>query len=337
MRLASRSSLLLFSILLVCASGIWIYIRYSRDLQAANGRLEGTSKVIETASGPIEYAVVGEGKPLLMVHGSGGGFDQGLDFALTFAGKGYQVIAVSRFGYLGTPYPKDASPEAQADAHANLLTALGIERAAILGASAGGPSTMQFAIRHPDKCAAMILLVPLAWKPETVSSSAPKISPWQEKIITTLVGSDFVFWAATKLAPDLLMRKVLATPNEDFDAAPEAEKARINTMMNHILPISRRIKGLMNDSVMGASLQRYDLEKITAPVLSMSVKDDLYGTYATAQYTASQIPGARFVGFDKGGHVWAGHGEEAYEIIRKFLDGVDLRGSENARKGPSGR
>ena len=324
MKLISRPALFWILLFALCAAGVWIYFAFSRDLEAANDRLEGTSKNAVTASGPVEYAVMGEGRPLLMVHGSGGGWDQGLDFAQVFVGKGYKVIAVSRFGYLGTPFPQDASPEAQADAHANLLTALGIEKAAILGASAGGPSTMQFAIRHPDKCAAMILLVPLAWKPETAAPSAPKISPWQQKILTSLVGSDFVFWAAIKLAPDAIMSKVLATPIEDFAAASESEKARIITMRDHILPVSRRIKGLMNDSVMGPSLRRYELERITAPALVMSVKNDLYGTYASARYTASQIPGAKFVGFDTGGHVWAGHGEEANEIIRAFLEKVDF-------------
>ena len=325
MRLISRPALFGMLLFALCAAGVWIYFAFSRDLEAANDRLEGTGKIVMTPSGQVEYAVMGEGKPLLMVHGSGGGWDQGLDFAQTFVGKGYKVIAVSRFGYLGTPYPQDASPEAQADAHANLLTALGIEKAAILGASAGGPSTMQFAIRHPDKCAAMILLVPLAWKPEDVTSSAPKISPWQQKILTSLVGSDFVFWAAIKLAPDAIMSKVLATPIEDFAAASESEKARIITMRDHILPVSRRIKGLMSDSVLGASLQRYDLEKITAPALVMSVKNDLYGTYASAKYTASQIAGAKFVGFEKGGHVWAGHGGEAAAVIQQFLDKVDFQ------------
>jgi pimeloyl-ACP methyl ester carboxylesterase len=52
---------------------------------------------------------------------------------------------MSRFGYLRTPLPADASAAAQADAHACLLDALGIRRAAIVGASAGAPSAMQFA------------------------------------------------------------------------------------------------------------------------------------------------------------------------------------------------
>jgi len=50
-----------------------------------------------------------------------------------------RVIAMSRFGYLRTPRPADASPEAQADAHICLLDALGITKAVVMGVSAGGP------------------------------------------------------------------------------------------------------------------------------------------------------------------------------------------------------
>ena len=99
------------------------------------------------------------GAPLLVVHGAGGGFDQGLEFAGSLPRRGFRVIAMSRFGYLRTPLPDDASPIAQADAHACLLDALGIERTAIMGGSAGAPSAMQFAIRHPDRCNALVLLV----------------------------------------------------------------------------------------------------------------------------------------------------------------------------------
>ena len=48
------------------------------------------------------------------------------------------MIAMSRFGYLRTPMPADASPEAQADAHVCLLDALGIGKTAAMGGSAGG-------------------------------------------------------------------------------------------------------------------------------------------------------------------------------------------------------
>jgi pimeloyl-ACP methyl ester carboxylesterase len=59
------------------------------------------------------------------------------------------VIAMSRFGHLRTPMPADASALAQAEAHVCLLDALGIPRAAVMGGSAGAPSALQMAIRHP--------------------------------------------------------------------------------------------------------------------------------------------------------------------------------------------
>lgn len=90
---------------------------------------------------------------------------QGLEIAEPLARAGLRVIAVSRFGYLRTPLPADASAAAQADAHACVLDALGIRRAAVLGVSAGGPSALQFALRHPERTAALVLLVPAVYAP----------------------------------------------------------------------------------------------------------------------------------------------------------------------------
>jgi len=122
---------------------------------------------------PIEYQEAGVGVPLLAVHGSGGGHDQGMAFAGALAQQGIRVIAMSRFGYLRTPMPDDASAPAQADAHVCLLDALGIRQTAIIGGSAGAPSALQMAIRHPDRTSALVLLVPLTYKPPTQADSAP--------------------------------------------------------------------------------------------------------------------------------------------------------------------
>ncbi|HEY3645425.1 MAG TPA: alpha/beta hydrolase, partial [Gammaproteobacteria bacterium] len=78
----------------------WLVPPYRHDLAAARERIGSGSQVVETRCGPIEYAVRGEGPPLLVVHGAGGGFDQGLMIAAPLSG--YRVIAVSRFGYLRT-------------------------------------------------------------------------------------------------------------------------------------------------------------------------------------------------------------------------------------------
>ena len=141
------------------------YTRYRHDIDPAYARIARGSQIAPTPCGPIEYAVRGEGPPVLVVHGAGGGFDQGLELADSIARAGFRVIAVSRFGYLRTPLPANASAPAQADAHACLLDSLDLRQAAIVGVSAGGPSALQFALRFPDRTTALVLLVPATYAP----------------------------------------------------------------------------------------------------------------------------------------------------------------------------
>ena len=51
----------------------------------------------------------------------------------------------------------------------------------------------------------------------------------------------------------------------------------------------------------------------------MSVEDDLFGTYDGARYSADHIPGARFIGYPSGGHLWVGHHGEIMAEIASFL------------------
>ncbi len=98
-----------------------------------DGRLFGQSTLIDARTGALEYAVAGDGPPLMMIHGTGGGFDQGLLFAAGLRQRGFQIIAPSRFGYLGSAFPDDASPVHQADTLVELLDHLGIDRLPVVG------------------------------------------------------------------------------------------------------------------------------------------------------------------------------------------------------------
>lgn len=296
------------------------YDRYRQDIDAARIRVSSGSQVVNTACGPIEYIIVGEGPPVLIVHGAGGGFDQGLEFGRSLSDQGFRVVTVSRFGYLRTPLPADASPMAQADAHACLLDALNLRRVAVLGASAGAPSTMQLCLRHPERCKAMVLLVPLAFTPQSAGESPVQPSMITRFIIHTTLRSDFVFWAATKLARGTMVKSILATPLTDFENANPEEQARVLQVLRNIQPISQREKGLGNDSAIAASLPRYELERMTVPTLVISAENDLFGTFMSARYTAEHIPGARFIGYPTGGHLGVGHQKEMWSEVIEFLN-----------------
>ena len=62
-------------------SGGLVYRQYRHDMSLAYQRISSVGKTIETACRPIQYTEFGEGAPMLMVHGAGGGYDQGEYFA----------------------------------------------------------------------------------------------------------------------------------------------------------------------------------------------------------------------------------------------------------------
>jgi pimeloyl-ACP methyl ester carboxylesterase len=292
---------------------------YRRDVARAYNRVSTGSRLAQTGCGPIEYAVAGKGPPVLVVHGAGGGFDQGLDLSGGLVRDGFRVIAVSRFGYLRTPLPADASAAAQADAHACLLDALNIRRAAVLGISAGGPSALEFALRHPDRTAALVLLVPAVYAPHPDQVMPSRMSTGTVFLFDTALRSDFLFWAGSKLAHKTFIRSILGTPPELEASAPVDEQARLQLVVEHILPVRPRRLGLLNDAAVVSSIPRYPLERITAPTLAISTADDLYGTFEPARFTADHVPHARFIGYPTGGHMLVGHDEETSAAILAFL------------------
>jgi 2-hydroxy-6-oxonona-2,4-dienedioate hydrolase len=313
---------LIFTALLLGGLAVSLAARYQGDIRKARERVRVGSQVIQTPCGEIEYAESGEGQPVLVVHGAGGGFDQGLDIAAPLMGQGFRLIAVSRFGYLRSPLPDDASAEAQADAYACLLDALKVERAVVVGASAGGPSAMQFALRHPGRTQALVLLVPAAYAPEHGRGPALRLSPGRRRLLERAMGSGLLFWLLVRHAPRFSMRTILATPPECVRRAESEERAAIYAMLNHILPVSARRAGLLNDAAVVFSLPRYELERIAVPALITGVEDDLYGIHAGARYSAEHMPNARFVSYATGGHLAAGHRREMAAEIKAFLAGL---------------
>jgi pimeloyl-ACP methyl ester carboxylesterase len=140
-----------------------------------------------------------------------------------------------------------------------------------------------------------------------------------ENMMMGLIGSDFLFWSALHVARDQLIEVVLATPPELLATASAAERARVSAMLDHILPVSARAEGSRSDTAAGKHLAPALLESIRVPTLIISARDDRYGTYASAQYTAGRIAGAKFVGFVNGGHTWVGHEDEVMSEILRLL------------------
>lgn len=296
------------------AAGATAYLRYRREIAELRDQLEAGSEIAETSAGPIEFAEKGEGQPLLLIHGAGGGYDQGLMIGRDFA-EGFRVIAPSRFGYLRTPVPDDTSPAAQADAHAALLDKLGVKKCVVAGVSAGGPSAIEFALRCPDRTQALLLIVPRTYDP-TQTIGADK--GFDSQMILRLVeaSADFLFWVGMKFARPAVVR-FLGVPPELEAKAPKEERDRTTEIMRNILPLSDRVAGIAVDS--STEIAPWPLDRIAAPTLVISAKDDLFGTLPGARFTAAHIPGAELEVLESGGHLMLGQRDRVNAIIGSFL------------------
>jgi len=302
--------------------GAVVWSEFADALSTHRARIYRGSQVVSSRFGQIEFATVGHGSPLLIVHGAGGGFDQAISAASRLIAAGYQVIAPSRFGYLRSSSPSDPSPENQADTFAVLLDELQIQSVPVVGISAGALSTLQFAIRHPDRCRSLTVIVPAASAAGNVPAAQgalPDQGPISKAIIEYTFRSDFLFWLGIAVARDQMIRSVLATDPALVAAASPEERQRIHDILWNILPISERSQGLLNDTRFVSTPQSIAVDKIKAPTLVISVEDDFYRTIAPARFIAAKIPGARLLAYASGGHIFVGHDAELFAEVDAFL------------------
>jgi pimeloyl-ACP methyl ester carboxylesterase len=290
---------------------------FQRDQRAQLQRVQSGSRLLSTACGDIEVADSGpaDAPALLLLHGSGGGFDQALMLGHSLAPPGVRLIAPARFGYLRSTFPVDPSGERQADHLACPLEARGVAEAAVMGVSAGAVSALHFALRHPQRTRALVLVVPAVYRPDP----AVPLPAWALRVLDAATSADLPLWLLARLAPQTARQLVLATPAEAYERADAAQKLRADTMLAQIQPVSLRRQGLLNDSRLTTGAARVALETIRAPTLCISARDDGFGTYESAHYSCRYIARGRFVGFDAGGHLLLDHSAAVRAEVEALL------------------
>lgn len=127
-----------------------------QDLADPDGRfvdIDGTS-IYYREAGPVD------GLPVLLLHGFLGSTVNWDDTIPVLADAGYHVVAFDRppFGLSDKRPELDYSLEAQAALTAALMDTLGIDRAALVGHSAGGAVAAQFALAYPERVSKLALV-----------------------------------------------------------------------------------------------------------------------------------------------------------------------------------
>lgn len=283
-----------------------VHLTYSRDRRETRNRLIAGSQVIQTRHGPLEYTALGDGPPVLVVHGAGGGYDQGVLLARAFSGEGFRWIIPSRFGYLRTSKPADASPAAQADAFVDLLDSLGIGRTGLLAMSGGVPPSLQLAALHPERTSALVLLSSAPYTPLTGANQKLPVPIW---VYHALFSSDFPYWVLQRVARAPLERMFDVSPALRAGLTRE-ERVMVAEMVDSFQPVTWRIDGIRNEVAAIYPRASYHLKAINSPTLVVHAADDHISPFSVAEYTARQIRGAQFLPLATGGHLLLGHHAE---------------------------
>jgi pimeloyl-ACP methyl ester carboxylesterase len=302
---------------------------------AVLGWLQRRSSVVETRRGPIECAVVGSGPPVMILHGGMGGWDQAIWIGATLLGpeptleyraaiargddlmKGRcALICPTRVGYLRTPLSAGRTPGECADALASLLDALDVERAVVMGISGGGPTALQFAIRHPGRTAALVMVAAIARRhvqpTRTTESFAGRIVfargfGW---FLDLLYGAGLTY---ARLFPWSAARRMLRA-TETFDEAgidrrvqtlrARPEQIRwLHGLLESGYPLSARKVGLTNDLEQFEAIEDYNLRQIISPTLVVHGRHDGNVPFEHAEFVARGVNGAELVVAETCGHL----------------------------------
>jgi len=129
---------------------------------ASNGLTEeGTSRRIEAGGMSVHYHDIGEGEPVIFLHSYGPGTTAWITFFKVIGelSRHFRCILMDlpNFSKTGPIVYEEGVHSLQARTAVALMDALGIERAAFVGNSQGGQSSMVAAINYPERVSRFVM------------------------------------------------------------------------------------------------------------------------------------------------------------------------------------
>ena len=176
------------------------------------------SRVVDVNGRPTEILVGGEGEALVFLHG--GGVIEGFEPFEALIDQ-FTVYAPLMPGYGATASdPAVTGSQGVVDNVTEVLDALGIERAVLVGHSLGGWRAVQFAAQHPERVSALVLGAPFGMNvPEYPAPNLSELGPLE--VLSALTNDLSIFDGRLPSGPD-----------PEFMAARDRER----TALGHYFP-----------------------------------------------------------------------------------------------------
>lgn len=281
----------------VVGVGVSLAIWFVGDTRRAYVRITGHGTILPSPLGDIEFKREGTGIPVLVIHGNGGGYDQGELIATTILDEWFGWIAPSRFGYLRSTFPHGSTFDDQAAAYAYLLDHLGLQKVAVLALSHGGPSALLFAARYPERVSSLTLL-----SCGVASSSEASQAEANQKgnELTMIFKFEVLYWLVRTFLRKQLMQ-LMGVSDQVIETLTTEQRMLVDQVIDGMAPVVPRYAGVAFDNK--AAMPNDRVATIHVPTLIIHATDDMLQLFHNAEYAATHIPGSRLVLFKRGGHL----------------------------------
>lgn len=204
--------------LLVVGLAILIFSNLA-EARRAEGAAPAVGEFLTTDGARIHYVDLGEGPPVVMLHGLAGNVRNYTQTVANELARTHRVIFIDRpgSGYSGRPDGTTASIQSQADVVHRVIEELDLQRPTIVGHSLGGAVALAYAARYPEDLSRLVLLAPAA----TPFEPGPPIDRFKvdSVFMRTALAYTVAIPASKRSGPETL-RVIFSpqTPPEDFGA-----------------------------------------------------------------------------------------------------------------------
>jgi len=285
-------------------------------------------KIVQTARGPIEVDDTGgDGPAVLVSHGGIGGVDQARCVVAWLDPAEYRLISPSRPGFLNTPLSSGQDMDGQADLFAALLDELGVDKAAVISVSAGGPPAYTFVRRHPDRVWAFMPIDSVSGFYEIPETAGPIA----QAIFTTDLGQKLLKKIGEK-KPEWFLQDIFSAEayftKDQIKAhiayvmgSPQALEF-MQAFMNTMNPYAPRKEGTDNDMAIYKELTHLPMDGIACPTLVVHGTHDADVKLYDGVYAHEHIAGSERFWIEEGSHLgfWLSpNAGKAQAAAREFL------------------